>query len=1254
MKNKSLSMSIYESLNESKDNSQEILDKIHSYINDAEKKLKTDPKKAMNLAKRAKKLAEANKKMLEKKESSLYGNINGFISNIEKNYLKESIEDVLKKDDEFRYQLLGRLKSDCDYYLGNGNRNDKHLWAGNVKDQIQTMKDLYNSFSDDMKLDWISLEDIDNYEKEMSSDLNESFDYEGLVIIDDLGNTESVKSREAKEDSDFKDSGAAMISSNDPSSLKNSHNIAVRAQNCIYKLEDIKSKLDKMSSNTNYDSSTIFSVLDDYGFKADITDRFKQNLGDLSDAISCQNFVSILIHLLQQIKEKDLNEDVNYLTPTTKDEPLNIKPIDDEINDVQELVGKYTKIGNGYHEIISVEPDGDKYIVSFGVGTDKKEGGEYYPATLDEIKNLQLYIESDDIDESVEDEVTAGNIKQKAQEILPAEDIDVHDSDLYLKVSDKSTELVNKMKDKDSGLLKKFKSEKDGQMWYDIPFANMEDDYKDKVNEEATVFVNDTAKEPDFQITDVTVLEPVADGDVLPPDMQTLLVMADQELTESEGADWGHINILSSRAAKDGTKSNALFELRTPTKTRLMSFVLEGEGALKEFSVYNSMGQRKFVKKTTTPVAVMKEFINQFVAEDRLDESDKSMKEVKPDKKAIKKVIEEFLSHSMTNSLLPSMYETIKANIETYNKNKENSKTGDRLGPTMYKKIREKINGFVSQLPTCAMAGNHDNYKVKDGILIYGEESDGLNLKDYDSIIDALFGSEWLDSEVKSNKEIDNAKENVLKEGANPDADKLIKDYYAHKMDLPTLHDKLEKLFGNKKDAFEYLASNDRRLKENDGMYIDEYYPSLEDAQEVEKKLKSEGRKTEIKKNGNEYELWVSYEKTNESESCLEESDDFEIKGLNGNAKDVTNEFKNAQAYLGNLSPIKIFKIDKDYVVYKNTAKDYSDWVYSSDSKDNIEGWLYGAVQAKNKIVESEEIEEAEKLEYKVFKRTALDGKDWWIVASTNALEREKETGKLQQEGKYKTKKEAVARKEQLEKQQKSINESVVPSPYRNITIGDIVATYNVNTGEIVYSIPAKNINDKKKNINDIEKTDIPYDTETIIRNYIEKNVAQAPDVEDSEEVKTSVNPNGSEDIEVKDTEKVDEADEEPDVENPAPNGNGDEEAITDETQSETGSAFFFLKPKSVDFIQDAMRKGVSQGKSTYVVVKTVNLPKDQFDEYSSDLQGHYSFLEDIDISDTDTKNFSFNVVKVTCNDADYSVLADPVGYDYSRYAAVI
>lgn len=34
---------------------------------------------------------------------------------------------------EFEYQLLGRLKSDCDYYLGFGYAFEGHLWAGTVE-----------------------------------------------------------------------------------------------------------------------------------------------------------------------------------------------------------------------------------------------------------------------------------------------------------------------------------------------------------------------------------------------------------------------------------------------------------------------------------------------------------------------------------------------------------------------------------------------------------------------------------------------------------------------------------------------------------------------------------------------------------------------------------------------------------------------------------------------------------------------------------------------------------------------------------------------------------------------------------------------------------------------------------------------------------------------------------------------------------------------------------------------------------------
>jgi predicted XRE-type DNA-binding protein len=69
--------------------------------------------------------------------------------------------------------LLSRLESDCKYYLGNGNRYEKVLWAGSVDKQIAKMKELWNSFPDDMKPEWLSMEDIENYEKEMKKEVRE-------------------------------------------------------------------------------------------------------------------------------------------------------------------------------------------------------------------------------------------------------------------------------------------------------------------------------------------------------------------------------------------------------------------------------------------------------------------------------------------------------------------------------------------------------------------------------------------------------------------------------------------------------------------------------------------------------------------------------------------------------------------------------------------------------------------------------------------------------------------------------------------------------------------------------------------------------------------------------------------------------------------------------------------------------------------------------------------------------------------------
>lgn len=75
-------------------------------------------------------------------------------------------------------------------------------------------------------------------------------------------------------------------------------------------------------------------------------------------------------------------------------------------------------------------------------------------------------------------------------------------------------------------------------------------------------------------------------------------------------------------------------------------------------------------------------------------------------------------------------------------------------------------------------------------------------------------------------------------------------------------------------DYVEVFYTKEENLEEKKDvtMYIDEYYPSRKEAQEAEKILKKQGKKTKIEKNGNEYILWTSYEKV------TEEKEDDDVK----------------------------------------------------------------------------------------------------------------------------------------------------------------------------------------------------------------------------------------------------------------------------------------------------------------------------------------------------------------------------------------
>jgi len=73
-------------------------------------------------------------------------------------------------DAKFRYQFLDRLRCDCEFYLGYGNRRAGILWAYDVKRHIQLMKEVYNSFPVDEKPEWLPFEKILEYESEMLKD----------------------------------------------------------------------------------------------------------------------------------------------------------------------------------------------------------------------------------------------------------------------------------------------------------------------------------------------------------------------------------------------------------------------------------------------------------------------------------------------------------------------------------------------------------------------------------------------------------------------------------------------------------------------------------------------------------------------------------------------------------------------------------------------------------------------------------------------------------------------------------------------------------------------------------------------------------------------------------------------------------------------------------------------------------------------------------------------------------------------------
>lgn len=251
---------------------------------------------------------------------------------------------------------------------------------------------------------------------------------------------------------------------------------------------------------------------------------------------------------------------------------------------------------------------------------------------------------------------------------------------------------------------------------------------------------------------------------------------------------------------------------------------------------------------------------------------------------------------------------------------------------------------------------------------------------------------------------------------------------------------------------------------------------------------------------------------------------------------------------------------------------------------------------------------------------------------------------------------------------------------YEQFNIGpDLEVVFNPSTYETLYSIPSANVQDKKINLTKVPSVDTPYNTETIIKNFIETKFGRIPTEEetkvekettkDSTDTTPTAEPVAQSDITAEPT--VDTAEDNSQIEEdalpkePAEEDNSQEDLDLDvdidnldqdtkENQAETGSATFIkIRPKqnaNISTIREKLLDGDTP-KTDYIVVDYIDLPADQWNSMLDNLTTPQSFLEGV--KPLDRKNYSFNVVKVTSAESNFALLIDPLGYSYPRYVAI-
>lgn len=707
---------------------------------------------------------------------------------------ESSIEDLLKEPKDFKYQLLDRLKQDCEYYLGNGNKNAKYLWSKNEKQQIEDMKALYNSFKDDEKPEWLTMENINNYAKEMGvNNINESYEsFSGIEfekkiphnmrfkeynILDNsldlywvtqqVFNMEDLKQfQKAFKNTPFVKAYVTVrdFSEYNPKEIETKNIFAIVTKNSIdatgYKeacekrgwLEDEEIKSDSWVINESIDDESKYTdaeadrIIKEY-FKgnfdlAELHNKLEKYFGSKAKA------AKYLIAREQEIK-KEIPEILGK-NPNSNHYDKRIK-----VN-VQDLENRLTK--NNLKESITVNEieeitqrieaaeDMDEiqqiiYTISDGVLEDEVQNifdGCNEDDDLDEVKSLVLTTlednaEYDDLEESTTPNIEkfiydldkdTGNAwsvnyndRKRGVEVYRNGKSEKTIDDIIKAVTDKYPQLEVANKANNTVLFK----------------------YKN-LTEEETIEIPATSIEPDYIITDVTILDNTTDGDVQSPDIDSLLSLVNESLSESYGKDWGHINILSSN--KTNESSFALVDISTKEILKEFedkglhdiaigkSLILESIGNGRyTFKVNSLAGNTKFSKVTTDALSTIREWVETEFLREAKAEKEQTEKLLKT--KEQREVTEEYINNR------PDLRMEIE-NIKMFIELSKQVKAQEEMKPA----IQDRMYAFVSELPQS----------------IEIDEKKGLSFTSRDEAVEQIFGKEWV-------KETDNIPEVVeLKE----------------------------------------------------------------------------------------------------------------------------------------------------------------------------------------------------------------------------------------------------------------------------------------------------------------------------------------------------------------------------------------------------------------------------------------------------------------------------------------------------------